>query len=393
MTTLGRLGAGRVTAIVLAAGVGARAGGDLPKQYRRLGGRTLIGHAIASLRACPDVSDVLLVVAPDRLADTDMDGADTVIAGGASRRDSVARALDHLAGCPSPPTHVLIHDAARPFVPPAVIAALLDRLADGAAGATPAVPVADTLLRDGDGIAGDIVPRDGLCRVQTPQAFLFDALRQAHAVWPTDRDATDDAQMVRALGCAVHLVPGDARMEKITMAEDFVRVAALNGLGETFRTGIGYDVHRLEPGRPLWLCGVELPHHEGLAGHSDADVAIHALVDAILGALAEGDIGAHFPPSDAQWRGAPSYRFLAFARDRVAARGGRIVHIDVTIICEAPKIGPHREAMRARLGEILAISPYSVSVKATTTEGLGFTGRGEGIAAQAVATLALPDGF
>ncbi|MFT3967607.1 MAG: 2-C-methyl-D-erythritol 2,4-cyclodiphosphate synthase, partial [Sphingobium sp.] len=309
------------------------------------------------------------------------------VTGGAERRDSVRRAVAHLAALDNAPGHVLVHDSARPFVPAEVADRLLAALERGAAAAMPVLPVADTLVhRQGD-LAGDVVPRNGLHRVQTPQAFRFNVLRAAHEAWDPHRVATDDAQMVRALGHGVMLVEGDQRLEKITMAEDFARIAALNGLGAEPRTGTGYDVHRLVPGKPLWLCGLEIPHSHGLSGHSDADVAIHALVDAILGALSEGDIGQHFPPGDPQWKGAASHRFLEYARDRIAARGARLVHADVTILCEAPRIGPRRDAMRARLAEILSVPVERISVKATTTEGLGYTGRREGIAAQAAATI------
>lgn len=386
-----------LTAILLAAGKGERAGGGVAKQFRVLGGRSVLGHAFAALGGA---DRVLLVVGEGEAGNAlaalgDVSPAPTVITGGATRQESVRRALAHLAASPVPPSHVLVHDSARPFVPAVVLDRLVAALDDGAMAAIPVLPVADTLVRG----AGEVVPRDDLYRVQTPQAFRFDALAAAHAAWPAERTATDDAQMVRAIGHEVRLVPGDQRLEKITMAEDFARIAALNGIApeasagaaaET-RTGTGYDVHRLVPDKPLWLCGLEVAHSHGLSGHSDADVAIHALVDAILGALCEGDIGQHFPPSDPQWRGAPSWRFLEFARDRVSARGGRIVHADVTIICEAPKIGPHRDAMRTRLAEILSIDAGRISVKATTTEGLGFTGRREGIAAQAAATINLGD--
>jgi 2-C-methyl-D-erythritol 4-phosphate cytidylyltransferase / 2-C-methyl-D-erythritol 2,4-cyclodiphosphate synthase len=284
---------------------------------------------------------------------------------------------------------VLIHDAARPFLPGVVVDRLLKALTT-AEGAIPTVPVADTLVREAQGAMGDGVDRNGLHRVQTPQAFRFDAIVAAHRAWDDDREATDDAQILKARGHDVILVEGDERLEKLTYPQDFARAEARLATPRGIRVGMGYDVHRLAADEELWLGGVQVPHDRGLAGHSDADVALHAIVDALLGALAEGDIGSHFPPSDPQWRGAASDRFLAYARDRVAARDGVIDHIDLTIICEAPKIGPHRDAMRARIAEILAVSLDRVSVKATTTERLGFAGRREGIAAQAVATLSLP---
>jgi 2-C-methyl-D-erythritol 4-phosphate cytidylyltransferase/2-C-methyl-D-erythritol 2,4-cyclodiphosphate synthase len=248
------------------------------------------------------------------------------------------------------------------------------------------MPVVDTLIEND----GSVVDRSALRRVQTPQAFDFDALLAAHRTWVSSEEPTDDAQMVRALGHEVALVEGDARLEKITLPGDHERMERLLSDNLVSRIGMGFDVHRLEAGEELWLGGLLIPHTHGLSGHSDADVAIHALVDAILGALAEGDIGSHFPPSDPQWRGASSDKFLAFAAGRVAARGGIIDHVDLTIICEAPKIGPHRDAMRRRLAEIMGVPLDRVSVKATTTERLGLTGRGEGIAAQAVATIRLP---
>lgn len=386
----------RLAAVVLAAGMGERAGGSRPKQFQRIADRTVLGQAVNSLRRSNCVTDILLVVGTGEEARAlealgDEAPQPRIVTGGGRRQDSVACALDDLARSSAPPSHVLIHDGARPFIPPEALDRLIAVLDSGAVAAIPVLPVADTLVRGSAGLAGEVVPRDTLFRVQTPQAFRFDTLRAAHAAWPQDRIATDDAQMVRALGHEVALIAGDQRMEKITLAEDFARVAALNGIGPEFRTGMGYDVHRLEEGRPLWLGGIEIAHSHGLAGHSDADVAIHALVDAILGALGEADIGAHFPPSDPQWGGAPSFRFLEFARDRVAARNARITHVDLTIICEAPRIGPHRDRMRARLAEILSIDPNRISVKATTTEGLGFTGRREGIAAQAIATLRVGD--
>lgn len=383
-----------LTGILLAAGKGERAGGETAKQYRLLGGRSVLAHAYASLRRVPGMGRIVVVIGADEVGNAsralaDVESAPLFVIGGAERRDSVRRAIDHLAALDAAPSHVFVHDSARPFVPAEVTERLLAALERGAAAAMPVLAVADTLVRGHGDLAGDVVPRDGLHRVQTPQAFRFNVLSAAHHAWDPVRSATDDAQMVRAAGHGVVLVEGDQRLEKITMAQDFARVGALNGIGAEVRTGTGYDVHRLVPDKPLWLCGLEIPHSHGLSGHSDADVAIHALVDAILGALAEGDIGQHFPPSDEKWRGAASDRFLDYARDRIVARQGRLLHADVTIICEAPKIGPHRDAMRDRLAEILSVERERVSVKATTTEGLGFTGRREGIAAQAVATLLL----
>lgn len=385
-----------VAAIVLAAGAGVRSGGETPKQYRALAGRAVLAHSVTALRAHARIGAVRLVVAPGEEAQArEALGSDfpdiAIIAGGATRRLSVRAALEALAAEDRPPRHVLIHDSARPRLPGDVIDRLIAALDAGAEGAMPVLPVADTLVTALDDLSGDTVDRAALRRVQTPQAFRFEAILAAHRRWPEGTEPTDDAQMLRTAGSAVRLIPGDPRLEKITYPGDHDRMERALAPIMATRTGLGFDVHRLVAGAPLWLGGIEIAHSHGLSGHSDADVAIHALVDALLGALAEGDIGSHFPPSDPQWRGARSERFLAFAAERVRARGGRIAHADVTIICEAPKIGPHREAMRARLAAIMGVGVERVSVKATTTERLGLTGRGEGIAAQAVATVRLPE--
>jgi 2-C-methyl-D-erythritol 4-phosphate cytidylyltransferase/2-C-methyl-D-erythritol 2,4-cyclodiphosphate synthase len=303
------------------------------------------------------------------------------VTGGATRQESVQNGLAAIDA-----DIVLIHDAARPFVPHAVIDRLLAAL-ETASGAIPALPVVDTLAR-GDGLLGDPVARDGLNRVQTPQAFHLDAIRDAHARW-TGGEATDDAQVARAAGHEVALVTGDAALDKLTHAADLSEARRRMTAFPDIRTGSGYDVHAFTAGDHVWLCGLPIPHSAGLAGHSDADVALHALTDALLGAIGEGDIGTHFPPSDPQWKGAPSHRFVAHACDLVRARGGRINHVDLTLICEAPKIGPHRAAMRVEVARLLGIAENRVSIKATTTEGLGFTGRREGIAALALATIIL----
>lgn len=389
----------RIAAILVAAGRGERSGLGIPKQFAPLGGRPLLAHSHAALARHPAVERLIVVVGAGqeeeaRAALGPLGKAAEFVTGGATRRASVRAALEALerAGTHPAPERVLVHDAARPFLPAAVIDRLIAAL-DTADGAMPVLPVADTLVgkvaKAGDRM-GAAVDRDALARVQTPQAFRFATLLRAHRATPADAPATDDAGLLRAIDCPVALVEGDAMLEKLTYPADFARAEALLAAARQPRTGLGYDVHRLVEGKPLWLCGVEIPHSHGLSGHSDADVAIHALVDALLGALAEGDIGSHFPPSDPQWKGAASHLFLAFARDRVAARGGAILHVDVSLICEAPKIGPHREAMRARLAEILALPMDAVSVKATTTERLGFAGRREGITAQAVATITLP---
>ena len=368
----------RTAALIVAAGSGSRAGGATPKQYVEIGGKALVAHAYDALAAHPAVDEVVVVIAAgaEDLAEQALGAARTVV-GGATRRESVARGLAAIEA-----THVLVHDAARPFVPAAVIDRVLAAL-DADEGAIPAMAVADTLVRD-----GAVVPRDGLFRVQTPQGFRAAALRAAHAVWPAGEEATDDAQMVQRLGGSIALVQGDAMLDKVTHPEDFA--AAEAKIAWETRSASGFDVHRLEAGEELWLGGVLIPHDKGLSGHSDADVGLHALTDALLGTVAAGDIGTHFPPSDPQWKGADSAQFLQHAASLIADKGGRIDFVDLTLICEAPKIGPHREAMRARIGALLGLSEDRVSIKATTTERLGFTGRGEGIAAQATATVSLP---
>lgn len=369
----------RIAAILVAAGTGARFGGNVPKQFALLGGKPVVSHAYAALAAHPAIDEVLVVGDPGSI--TEVLGEVRVLTGGATRRDSVRIGLEAIDA-----DHVLIHDAARPLLPAKVIDALIAALAEHD-GAVPGLPVADTLAKV-DGGLGETVPRDGLVRVQTPQAFRYDAILAAHAAWPDDHEATDDAQMVRANGGTVAIVPGDALLDKVTYADDLARMERMIGTIQV--TGFGYDVHRLAAGEELWLGGVRIPHDRGLVGHSDADVVLHAITDAVLGCIGAGDIGNHFPPSDPQWRGASSDRFLAHARDLVEAEGGRIVHTDVTIICEAPRIGPHAQAIRARIADLLRLPLARVSVKATTTERLGFTGREEGIAAQAVATASLP---
>jgi 2-C-methyl-D-erythritol 4-phosphate cytidylyltransferase/2-C-methyl-D-erythritol 2,4-cyclodiphosphate synthase len=372
--------------VIVAAGAGMRAGGAVPKQFRRLGAKTVVAHAFDSLA---NAGTVFVVAGGDHeeLARSALAGRSyQLVRGGATRRESVRAGLEMVARAGGA-ARVLIHDAARLAVPSSVLQRLIVAL-DTADGAIPVLPVVDSVV-EGSTVMGSTVDRSTLRRVQTPQAFRFETILRAHRIW-TGSEPTDDAQMVHTAGGRVALVEGDVALEKITVEADFARAEQRLGLTRTSRTGMGFDVHRLADGEELWLGGIRIPHHHGLAGHSDADVALHALVDAVLGALAEGDIGSHFPPTDPQWRGASSARFLEFARDRVLARGGVIDHVDLTLICEAPKIGPHREAMRARIAELLRIELERVSVKATTTERLGFAGRGEGIAAQAVATISLP---
>lgn len=385
-----------VAALLVAAGVGTRAGGGVPKQFRTIGSKAVIAHAVDALVHHHAIDTIMIVVgegqeerAAAAIGRRDIGRRDIAYAQGAeSRQGSVRAGLEAIASAGGA-DYVLIHDAARPFVPGIVIDRLLDALTM-AEGAIPTLPVADTLVRGAGGTMGDGVDREALYRVQTPQAFRFDSILEAHRAWNDMQDATDDAQILKASGHDVALVQGDDDLDKLTYPQDFLRAEARFASNRQVRVGMGYDVHRLADDEELWLGGVLIPHDRGLAGHSDADVALHAIVDAMLGALAEGDIGSHFPPSDPQWRGASSDRFLAYARDRVSVRDAAIDHVDLTIICEAPKIGPHREAIRSRIAEILQISLDRVSVKATTTERLGFAGRREGIAAQAVATLSLP---
>ena len=384
-------GTSRTVALIVAAGKGERAGADIPKQYARIGGKAVLAHAIDSLAAHSAVGTVQVVIGAGQQALYREAIGDRIlpppVTGGATRRESVRRGLDALAA--HAPDRILIHDAARPFVPSAVIDRLLAKLA-AYGGAIPGLPVADTLVRCEE-VIGETVPRAGVYRVQTPQAFLFDAVAKAHGMWPEGEDATDDAQMVRDTGHAVCVVPGDPMLDKLTYPGDIAAAEARLSRMLVSRSGTGFDVHTFGPGDHIMLGGVTVPHTHALVGHSDADVALHALTDALLGAIADGDIGSHFPPSDQRWKGADSGRFLDRARELVTARGGRIDHVDLTIICEAPKVGPHRAAIRSRIAELLQVREGQVSIKATTTERLGFTGRGEGIAAQAIATVRLPE--
>ena len=369
-----------MAAVVVAAGAGLRAGQPLPKQFAQWRGKPVVRHSVETLIAagCAPVA-VCIPEGAEAIAQEALAGlAVRFVTGGATRQASVRAGLEALAA--NRPALVLIHDAARPVLPPAVIERLAAALAEQP-GAIPVLPVVDSLCHDTDGLMGPAADRAALRRVQTPQAFRFAEILTAHGDWPGAPDAGDDAQVLRAAGLAVALVEGDEALHKLTFASDFTASAP------PVRIGTGYDVHRLKPGEELWLCGVRIEHSHGLAGHSDADVAIHALVDALLGAIGAGDIGQHFPPSDPQWKGAASAQFLEHAVRLVRQSGHSVGNVDVTIVCEAPRIGPHRSAMRERLAALIGVDIGAVSVKATTTEGLGPTGRREGIAAQAVATV------
>ena len=369
-------------AIIVAAGRGLRAGAGLPKQWRPLAGRPVVAHALAAFAGMARV----LVIHPDdrALAESVADGA-LIVEGGATRAASVRAALEALAG--SGVTKVLIHDAARPSASPELIARVVAAL-DHAQGAAPALPVTDALWTGADGRVTGTRDRNGLFRAQTPQGFAFDAILAAHRAHAGE--AADDVEVARAAGIDVVMVTGDEANQKLTFPGDFIRAEQalrMTGAPMDVRMGNGYDVHAFCAGDGVWLCGIKVPHHKALLGHSDADVGMHALTDAIYGALAEGDIGQHFPPSDPQWKGADSQIFLKHAADLARSRGFTITSADVTLVCERPKIGPHAVAMRQALAAIMGVDVARVSVKATTSERLGFTGREEGIAALATAVL------
>jgi 2-C-methyl-D-erythritol 4-phosphate cytidylyltransferase/2-C-methyl-D-erythritol 2,4-cyclodiphosphate synthase len=384
-----------VAAVMVAAGRGLRAGGSVPKQYRALPGGTALRRCLATFSGHPRISLVQPVIHPDdrNFFEQCTTGVSALspVTGGATRQASVRAGLEALVA--HEPQIVLIHDAARPFASPS----LIDRAiaaAEQAGAAVPVIPLADTIKTvDTQGLVTGTLDRAVLRAVQTPQAFGFAPIWEAHqrALKAARDDFTDDAALAEWAGMQVATFAGEAGNVKLTTPEDFAQAerAGLAGLGD-IRTGLGTDVHQFCDGDHIWLGGVRIPHSRGVTGHSDADVVLHALVDAILGAIADGDIGVHFPPSDPQWRGASSDRFLQFAVERVRGRGGLIGHLDVTVVCEAPRVGPHREAMRVRIAEIAGISVERVAIKATTSEKLGFTGRGEGIVAFATATVRLP---
>lgn len=372
-------------AIVVAAGSGSRAGGA--KQWRMLAGRPVARWSVEALLDA-GAGDVVVVIAPGSEAEAEaalarLSGWRLTI-GGATRADSVRNGLAALGGPDDRP--VLIHDAARPLLSAAVIRRVLEAL-PGVDGVMPALPVADSLRREADGMVSGAVDRDLLWHAQTPQAFSYRTIVDAYGAWPAEATATDEVSVVVRNGGGVVFVKGDPRLMKLTYPEDFAMAEAL--IPRQTRVGQGFDAHRWGPGTSVWLCGVEIPHDQTLIGHSDADAGLHALTDAILGAMGDGDIGDHFPPTDPQWKGASSDQFLIHAVERLTARGGRLVNVDVTLICERPKVKVHRQAMRERLASLLSLPLDAVSVKATTTEAMGFTGRGEGLAAQALATIEL----
>jgi 2-C-methyl-D-erythritol 4-phosphate cytidylyltransferase/2-C-methyl-D-erythritol 2,4-cyclodiphosphate synthase len=379
-------------AVIVAAGASSRAGDGPRKPWRRLGGRAVARWSLDALGAA-GANRLVLVVAPDDLplAAEMARSAErcAVVVGGLTRAQSVRAGLVALFEAPADSV-VLVHDAARPFVAERHVRALLAAL-EAADGAVPSLPVSDTLKRADAVGRTSTAARDGLSRAQTPQAFRLSALRDAYAVWrPGDGEPTDDAQVVERAGGRVALVAGDPMLMKLTYPEDFAMAEALARSASVTRVGHGFDAHRFGPGDHITLCGVRIPHLQALVGHSDADAGLHALTDALLGAVGDGDIGEHFPASDGRWRHADSAVFLAHALQRVRGRGGAVVNVDLTLICEQPRLSPHRQAMRERLAALLDLPLDAVSVKATTTEQMGFTGRGEGLAAQAIAVVQLP---
>ncbi len=392
----------RVSALIVAAGRGTRAGGEIPKQYRALAGVPVLARTASAFVDHPSIAIVQVVIDPaDRaLYDASLAPSPRIVApvaGGASRQSSVLAGLEALAIQSPPPDIVLVHDAARPFVSSELIARSCEAVVPGVVAAAPGVPLADTVKQvDGTGHVVATPDRAALRAIQTPQAFDFASLLDAHrrAAAVPNLVVTDDAAIMEWAGHAVAVFAGDPANGKLTLSQDFDAAERRlgGGLLTDIRTGQGYDVHAFGPGDHVWLGGVRIPHECGVIAHSDGDVALHAATDALLGAIGDGDIGTHFPPSDPQWRGASSDRFLAHAASLIAARKGRIGNLDLTIVCETPKVGPHRAAIRERIAAILGIAPDRISIKATTSEKMGFTGRREGLAALAVATVILPGG-
>ncbi|MBA2590097.1 MAG: bifunctional 2-C-methyl-D-erythritol 4-phosphate cytidylyltransferase/2-C-methyl-D-erythritol 2,4-cyclodiphosphate synthase [Alphaproteobacteria bacterium] len=374
----------RIAVLIVAAGKGERAGTELPKQYERLAGKPMLRRTVEAFGGYP--VQVVIGAGQQELAAQALAGLSvpSPVTGGVTRQESVRLGLEALAK--DAPDFVLIHDAARPLVSRKVIEDVVKALEAGADGALPMVAASDTLRRAGDDGRWTLVNRENLYRAQTPQGFVYAKITKAHRAH-AGTDVTDDVALAELAGLKVQMVEGEEKNIKVTRKQDFALAESL--IGADVRTASGYDVHKFKDGDHIWLCGLKIPHTHGLEGHSDADVGLHAITDALLGCIGEGDIGQHFPPSDERWRGAASWKFLDHAASLVAAKGGTINHVDVTIICERPKVGPHRDAMKAKIAEILKIEESRVSVKATTTEGLGFTGRREGIAAQAMATVRL----
>ncbi len=378
---------GEIHAIIVAAGKGERSGLDLPKQFQRLNGKPMVRVSAEQFLTHDRIARLWIVTGSEQhqILAAAMDGLTNYqpVTGGSTRQESVLNgllAIKKSGGCDK----VLIHDAARPYLNHSMIDLLCDAL-ETSAGAVPVLPIVDTVIEQHDGLCGQTLNRDQIKRVQTPQAFDFDALLTAHKAQRENPTATDDAQLFRAAGHQVALIEGDEKLKKYTTNEDFIEHTSAT----TIRTGIGFDVHQLGADEELWLGGIKIDHEKGLIGHSDADVLLHALTDALLGAVGGGDIGDHFPPSDARWKNVASEVFVKFAAQFIVQKGGSINNVDMTLMCEAPKIKPHREKIRLNVARLLDISPNQVSVKATTTEGLGFTGRREGIAAQAIATVSV----
>jgi 2-C-methyl-D-erythritol 4-phosphate cytidylyltransferase/2-C-methyl-D-erythritol 2,4-cyclodiphosphate synthase len=376
--------------LIVAAGRGERLGAALPKQYVALGGRPLLAWSLEAFLKHPGIANVRCVIGEGDADLYEQAAAGysllSPVTGGATRQDSVRLGLESLEDLA--PERILIHDAARPFPSAKMIGAVLTAL-DSHEGALPALPVTDSLRRDESGLCGETVERDNVVRAQTPQGFRYSEILAAHRAHRSESHS-DDASLARGAGMKVAITPGSEAAFKVTTADDLERAEAMLAKNRETRIGQGYDVHRLIPGERILLCGVPIEHDRQLEGHSDADVGLHALVDAVLGALGKGDIGQHFPPSDPQWKGADSARFVEAARREIAAAGATILNLDVTLICERPRIGPHRETMRRRIAELLGVDAGRINVKATTTERLGFTGREEGIAAQVVVALSLP---